>query len=200
MTQTPTELLSDLHHVGVDVDDLWQLVNTRERYDDAVPVLVDWLAHLDERVPYEYRARIEEPLVRALIVPAARKTAPPVLIERFKLPETEPRRSVRWVIGHALETLAGDEYFSELEALARNWTYGRDREAMLRAFGRSKNPRAVPLLLDLLDDEDVVAHAVEALGSHKDPRSRIPLERLLTHERPLVRREATKALKKLPAE
>ncbi|MFE4470108.1 HEAT repeat domain-containing protein [Leifsonia sp. NPDC056824] len=197
MTRAPIELLFELSQVGVEIDDLWELVNTRESYDEAVPVLVDWLAHLDERVPWEVRSRVEEPIVRALTVPGARKLAPPVLIDRFRLPEVGQYRAVRWAIGNALGGLAGDQYFDELEALARDRAYGRDREQLLRFFGRSKDPRAVRVLWDLLDEDDIAAHAAEALGRQKDPRSRVPLEKMLTHERPLVRREAAKALKKL---
>lgn len=197
MTITPVEMLFDLSQVGVDIDDLWELVNTREPYDAAVPVLIDWLAHLDERVAPEIRARVEEPIVRALTIPAARKTAPPVLLERFRRPQVDPNRGVRWVIGNALGALAGDQYFDQIEALARDKEYGRDREQLMRFFGRSKDPRAAPLLIELLEDSDVVAHAAEALGKQKDPRSRAPLEKLSTHLLPLARREAAKALKKL---
>ena len=193
----PTELRSELHGVGVEIEDLWELVNTRQRYEPAIPILEDWLAHLEARVPKELRARVEEPIVRALTIPAARKSAIRLLIERFELPE-DPSRSVRWAIGNALGALAGDEFFDELEVLIREKKYGRGRQQLARAFGRSKDPRAVPLLLDLLEDEDIVAHAVEALARHRDPRARAPLEALLTHPLPLVRREAAKALKKLP--
>ena len=197
MTTAPVELLFELSQVGVDIDDLWELVNTRESYDAAIPTLIDWLADLDDRVPPEVRSRVEEPIVRALTVPAARTLAPPVLLQRFPLPQVGPYRAVRWVIGNALGVLAGDQFFDEMEALARDKTYGRDREQLLRFFGRSKDPRAVPLLVELLEDDDVVAHAAEALGRQKDPRARLPLEKLLTHPRSLARREASKALKKL---
>jgi HEAT repeat protein len=197
MTIAPIELLFDLSQVGVYIDDLWDLVKTRETYDAAIPILVDWLAHLDERVAPDIRARVEEPIVRALTIPGARKIAPPVLLERFRLPQVDPNRGVRWVIGNALGALAGDQYFDQIEALARDKRYGRDREQLMRFFGRSKDPRAVPLLIEFLEDGDVVAHAAEALGKQKDPRSRVPLERLSTHSLPLARREAAKALKKL---
>ena len=197
MTTAPVELLFELSQVGVDIDDLWELVNTRESYDAAIPTLIDWLADLDDRVPPEVRSRVEEPIVRALTVPAARTVAPPVLLQRFPLPQVGPYRAVRWVIGNALGVLAGDQFFDEMEVLARDKAYGRDREQLLRFFGRSKDPRAVPLLVELLEDDDVVAHAAEALGRQKDPRARLPLEKLLTHPRSLARREAAKALKKL---
>ncbi|MCI0155505.1 HEAT repeat domain-containing protein [Leifsonia shinshuensis] len=197
MTTAPVELLFELSQAGVDIDDLWELVQTRDSYDAAIPILVDWLAHLDDRVPPELRARVEEPIVRALTVPEARTSAPPVLLERFRLPQIDPGRGVRWVIGNALGAIAGEKYFDEIEILARDTRYGRDREQLLRFFGRSKDPRAVPLLIVLLNDDDVVAHAAEALGRHRDPRSRGPLETLLAHPLPLARREATKALRKL---
>jgi HEAT repeat protein len=65
------------------------------------------------------------------------------------------------------------------------------------ALGRSRDARAVPTLIDVLDDPEVAAHAASALGQLKAFAARPALERLLTDPQPLVRREARKALKKL---
>jgi hypothetical protein len=46
---TPRGLLDDLRAVGVEVDDVWALVNRRRPYPEAIPVLLDWLQRLDER-------------------------------------------------------------------------------------------------------------------------------------------------------
>ena len=58
-------LLADLRAAGADIDSVWDLVNTRERYPKLVPVL---LAHLKR----EYPDKIREGIARALAVPEAR--------------------------------------------------------------------------------------------------------------------------------
>lgn len=51
MAATPAELAGDLRRAGAPVDDLWQLVNANIQYRAAIPVLIDWLRAIDERVP-----------------------------------------------------------------------------------------------------------------------------------------------------
>jgi HEAT repeat protein len=77
--------------------------------------------------------------------------------------------------------------------------YGTARQMIVLGLGRSKDPRAVPLLVGLLGDDDVVAHAVTALGRLRPPGVRPEVEPLLAHPRSLVRRNAKKALARLPA-
>jgi hypothetical protein len=57
----------------------------------------------------------------------------------------------------------------------------------------------VPLLVGLLGDGDVAAHAVMALGRLRPQGVRPAVEQLLDHPQALVRREAKKALARLPA-
>jgi HEAT repeat protein len=66
-------------------------------------------------------------------------------------------------------------------------------------LGRSKDSRAAALLVGLLGDGDVVAHTVMALGRLRPPGVRHAVEPLLSHPQALVRREAKKALRLLPA-
>ena len=63
---TPPPLVDDLAAAGVEVSDLWELVNARTaNYPEAVPVLLDWLEHVDERVAEADRRRLRDGLIRA---------------------------------------------------------------------------------------------------------------------------------------
>jgi HEAT repeat protein len=73
-----------------------------------------------------------------------------------------------------------------------------DTAGPVLGLARSKDPRTAPLLVDLLDDQDVVAHTVTALGKVRPPGVRPSVEPLLDHPQPLVEREAKKALARLP--
>jgi len=66
-------------------------------------------------------------------------------------------------------------------------------------LARSRDPSAVPLLVGILGDDDVAAHAITALGRLWPPGVRPAVTRMLGHPRALVRREARKALARLPA-
>lgn len=194
---TPAGLVDDLGRAGVSVADLWELVNGDVQYRAAIPVLVDWLEHLDERVSVADREKVREGLVRALTVPAARPSAAPVLLEQFRRVPDPTGLGARWVIGNALAVVADDSVFDELVAIVRDPAFGRARQMVVLGLARSEDRRAVPLLIELLDDEDVAAHAAMALGKLRAGEARSALERHLGSPQPLVRREAKRALAKL---
>lgn len=195
---TPPDLARDLRAAGVPTNDLWELVNAKAQYKAAIPVLIDWLRNVELRVPGAGQSRVREGLVRALSVPAARPSAAPVLIEEFRRASDPSETGLGWVVGNALSVVADDSVFDQIAALAQDPGYGRARQMIVLGLGRSKDPRAVPLLVSLLGDGDVTAHALMALGKLRPPGVRHAVERLLDHPRALVRREAKKALDRLP--
>jgi HEAT repeat protein len=89
--------------------------------------------------------------------------------------------------------------FDQIAALAQDPGYGKARQMIVLGLGRSKDPGAVALLVGLLGDGDVAAHAVMALGRLRPLGVRPAVEQLLDHPQALVRREAKKALARLPA-
>jgi hypothetical protein len=184
----------------VPVHDLWDLVNAKVRYRAAVPVLIGWLREVDARVPAADRPKVREGLVRALSVSEARPAAAPVLIEEFRRAHDPAGLGFGWVVGNALSVVTDDSVFDQIAALAQDRSYGKARQMIVLGLARSKDPRAVPLLVGLLGDEDVAAHAVMALGKLRPPGVRRDVERLVDHPQSLVRREAKKALARLPAD
>lgn len=128
---TPEALITDLGRVGVGVNDLWDLVNGSVQYRSAVPVLLDWLVHVDERVPEEQRQILREGLVRALTIPAARPVAAPILINEF-------RRTID-PSGNALAVVADDSVFEEIESLSRDRSFGKARQMVVMGLGHSKD-------------------------------------------------------------
>lgn len=194
----PPDLARDLQAAGLSISDPWELVNAKVQYRAAIPVLTDWLRNVEQRVPGPDQSRIREGLVRALSVPAARPGAAPALIEEFRKSADFSETGLGWVVGNAVSVVADDSVFDEIAELAQNPGYGRARQMIVLGLGRSKDPRAVPLLIGLLSDEDVVAHALMAIGRLRPPGVRPAVEGLLDHQWVLVRREAKKALARLP--
>ena len=65
---------------------------------------------------------------------------------------------------------------------------------------KSRRQETIQILLEVLDDEDVTAHAVGALAKLKAVEAIPVIRKCLDSGIPLVRREAAKALKKLGKE
>ncbi|MPZ96281.1 MAG: hypothetical protein GEU96_15555 [Propionibacteriales bacterium] len=195
---TPDGLMQDLREVGIEAEDIWDLVDRVSDYGAAIPVLLDWLTNLESRAPEKDRPRLQEGLVRALTVSAARPAAAPALVREFRRTEDSTGLGNRWVIGNALAVVADDSMFDELDELIRDRSYGRARQMLVAGLGRSTDPRAVELLISMLKDDEVAAHALTALARLKPPGVRAHVEPLLGHGNLLVRREAKKAMAKLP--
>lgn len=186
-------LLAELAEVGFPVASLTELRTSGVRYRVAVPVLLRWLPVMSDR-------QVKEDLVRALSVPWARPVAARPLIDEFERVDerVDPTGTgLRWAIGNALSIVADDSVFDDLVRLVEDRTFGKARQMAVLGLGRSKRPEAVPVLIGLLDDEDVSGHAVKALAKLGVEEARPALERMVNDPRAWVRNEAKRALSRL---
>jgi HEAT repeat protein len=158
-------------------------------YRGAVPILVEWLPKINNY-------RVKESIVRALTVKWAKPSATPVLISEFRDAE-ETADSYKWAIGNALETIDDRGAAGELIELLRDKRHGSTRQMLAIALGRTGDLRAFDVLIDLLDDEGVVGHAVVGLGKLADPRARPRLESFISHQKAWIRRAAKQALSRI---
>lgn len=183
-------VLADLMRVGVKVKSLQDLLSDRRQYRLALPILLDWFQKTDS-------PSVKDEIARTLSSRWAKPLAASVLIEEFKHVHDKEGLGLRWTIGNALFTVADDSVFEQIAGLAQDARFGRAREMVTLALGKMKNQRAVEVLIRLLGDDDVLAHAIRALGKMRAPQARAPLTSFLRHERALVRREARRALAKI---
>jgi len=77
-----------------------------------------------------------------------------------------------------LEAIADDSIFNDITRLGKNKNYGRAREMLVIALGKMKNSHAVPVLMDLLNDEEVTGQAVMALGKLRAIDVRVRIKKL----------------------
>lgn len=144
-------LVSALQVAGFDVSSVWDLVNTSYDYAGAVPVL---LSHLERSYP----SPIREGIARALGTPRAIDQWA-VLRKRY---ESERDLRVKDGLAAALSAVADDSVFDSLVELVRDAGNGESRLLLLRAFAKSRAPRARELLRALRRDPFLGAEA-EAL-------------------------------------
>jgi HEAT repeat protein len=132
-------------------------------------------------------------------VPWAKAEAEPILQQEFRrLPgEQDPTGTLRWAIGNALETMADRSSFDSLADLARDRRFGTAREMIVLALAKTNDPRAVGILVQLLDEPDVVVAALAALGKLKATNAQDAIVKLTGHADPEVAKEARMALSKL---
>jgi HEAT repeat protein len=194
--KTPPELIKVLNDADIYIESVWDLVKSKEAYTAAIPILLDWLEHLDDRVSGDPGNILREGIVRALTVKEARPSAAPVMFKEFK--KTQTSSSLRWIIGNALSVVTTRDHLDEILSICQDRKYGKGRQELVASLGRFNDPRVVPVLIDLLQDDDVVAHALEALRRLRPAGVKALVEPLLHSTSPLVRRRAAKTLTKLP--
>jgi len=177
-------VLKELGARGFRVNTIGELRQSNAEYRAAVPILLHWLSRISD-------PQVKEDIVRTLSVPWAKPAAAPALIEEFRKAESG---EIRWAIANGLAVIADDAVFEELAELVYDKGYGKAREMLALALGNMQDSRAVIVLMDLLNDEQVMGHAVMALGKLKASAARVRLKELTDHPTDWVRKEARKAL------
>lgn len=183
-------LVQALAAAGVVVPSVWELVNSAQKYPSAIPVLIKHL-----KTPYH--PKIREGMARALTVPEAKPIAAHALIEAFQHEPDGTDIGVKWALANALAVVADDSVLDDLIALVQDKRHGASRTVLTLALGNMQDPRAVDVLLELLQDDEVVEHALTVLGTRRVQQARQPIQRLLDHPQPGVRKAAKQALAKI---
>ena len=113
--------------------------------------------------------------------------------------------SLLWTLGESarrllqrLRPLRRERLFWQAaEALVEHAPYGKGRESWVMLLGQYGSAERVPVLLRLLEDPEVLGHALYALRRLRAPEGRVAAERLLEAPRAWIRQEARKYLKAL---
>lgn len=184
------KIKSELAKAGISVNDIYDLVNTDKPYPTAIPVLLNLLQEGIEHIG------IKEGIVRALAVKEAIGKASPVLIAEYNRTPKD-KTLLRWAIGNTIYTTITENDVESILPIVQDKTKGMSRQMFVAALGKVKSEKAENVLINLLDDEEVTPHALEALGRMKSSKAREKITMLTNHPKALIRKEALKALKKV---
>ena len=105
----------------------------------------------------------------------------------------------RWAIGDCLYQIRSKKHIADYLKIIANASYGLDRQMVILLVGKLKAEVAIPVLIDLLEDEGVRLQAIAALGDFKRGDLRPYFERFQNSKHPGWRKYAKSALKKLDA-
>lgn len=185
-----TQIAAAIRRLGYDVVSVRDLIASRVRYHDAIPILADFLHRTTN-------PSLKEDIVRTLSVPWA-KGAAADLAREFRAVDDPTGFGIRWAIGNALEVTASPLIRDELLALAKDSTYGPARQMIVLGLAKLKgDPEVVATLVALLKDPDVAGHAVMALGRVGDKDSASAVRSLQGHPQAWIRQQVRMALAKL---
>ena len=184
-------IVAELNSAGLGVTSLGEMVNTVMDYRAQLPLIVDLVRRCDNLT-------IREMLVRALTIPAARRSeAPSALLAEFTQAPDDDSSSYRWVVGNALGTVATEREINTIVKYFTDPRYGTGRQELARAIARVRPPNALDVLVVGLDDEDVAGHCVEALGLLGDPAAIPHVERMTKHPKDWIAKAARTAIRRI---
>ncbi|MDR3624967.1 MAG: HEAT repeat domain-containing protein [Chlamydiales bacterium] len=190
MLDEALEIQKKLAKVGIVITDIYELVNSPHPYPNAIPVLIDLLHRGISQ------DTLKEGIIRALAVKEAKGKAGKILIEEFnKIPQEKVL--LRWAIGNTIEIIIANEDVPGILEIIRNKANGISRQMFVLALGKVKSEDVLKTLVDLLADNDLVIHALEALGKLKAITAKKEISLLLNHPKAIVRKKAQQILKKL---
>ncbi len=119
----------------------------------------------------------------------------PMLLEDYYSEKTADL--TRWFISDCIYQIRSKSFVKEYLDIVSNRMFGRNRQMVILLLGKLKEESAVPTLIDLLEDEEVRLHAINALGEFKREEFRCYFERFQNSTHPGWRKYAKSAIKKL---
>jgi hypothetical protein len=146
-------LIDDLRKAGVMVDSVYDLVNSKESYPAAIPVL---LKHL----PIKYDHRIKQGIIRALIDPASVIGFKQIYEEFCNAPAVSEKEDfvkfqIKWLLGSALAEASRIETLPMILELLRDKKHGAGRNRLILAVKRLPKKERDILLRELSQDPDL---------------------------------------------
>jgi HEAT repeat protein len=184
-----TLVTSALQSVGERCDSIYDYVNGKTFRDErSINVLISLL-------PIVTDYRIKEGIVRALNDPIARGKAEKPLIREFKnLPNDESSETLRWAIGATLGSLDLRVVTADVLEIVSDTRFGFTRQMMIHDLNKLHDDRVIPILINLLQDESVRGHAIQALRKARAQSAIDHIQLYTTDKNPWIRRTAKTAV------
>lgn len=191
LRKNPDSILLDFKQELLDLGFDFQVLNQAERFlpkhkDTILPVVIKYykMAKLKNEKQYLLGWFHHRGLDEVV----------PLLLEDYFSDDPDVDR---WEIGDRLYQIRSKKYIDDYLRIISDASYGQDRQMVILLVGKLKVEAAIPVLIDLLEDEGVRLQAIAALGDFKRDELRPYFERFQNSKHSGWRKYAKAALKKL---
>jgi hypothetical protein len=189
---------AELDAAGIAEDTIFQLLNSRNDYPQAVPIMVDWLQHLDERIPEDAdRPAWRSSLLRNLITKHAKgnRAAVDIVFHQFDIDPPLSNLELE-AAGFALAEICDRSDFPRVAALLRSGREFPTKPELVRWLGRVKTEEAKQLAVSQLENPRTRDSAMAALVRQRATGVRDAVGKYLDDD--AWRKRTQKMLDKLP--
>ena len=184
------KIIETLKRVGIIVNDLYDLVNTSKSYTEAIPILIKFLKNGVKNDD------TKEAIIRALAIPEAKGKVGSLLIDEYNQ-ISKDKRLLRWAIGNTMTVTITDIDVDGVIKIIKDKSNGMSREMFVLSLGQIKAPKCEDALIEALDDDEIAAHALEAVRKLKVKKAKNKVLELTNHSNRRINKEALKTLKKI---
>jgi hypothetical protein len=182
-------LIEELSTVGININSVYDLVNTKKRYPLAIPFLVKHLL-------MNYHDKNKEGIVRALCVKEAVGFATPYLIDEYHKTSND-KKNLKWVIGYAIFITATKDYIEDFYKIIDDKSNGISRQYLVMALTKFKIEKLEDYLISLFDQEELIVIVIEALGKIMSKKAISSIEYFTNNKNKNIKKIAIRTLKKL---
>ncbi|GAB2692934.1 hypothetical protein GCM10027037_15460 [Mucilaginibacter koreensis] len=180
----------ELAAVGINITDIYDLVNTNTTYKKGIPILINALSYQIKQ------DTLLEGVIRALATKDARGTAGKALLKCFSSISPE-KVLLKWAVGNSMTKVITENEVEEVISIVNNKKLGIERQMFVLSLAEVPSPKVEEILIKLLDDEIVILHALQALAKIKSTQSLERIKLLTQHSNIYIRRQAVKSIKSI---
>ena len=180
------KLIQEVREKGVEITNINDLMKINMKYRDLVPILLKHLNEVTDESDKEF-------IVRCLGVKGFVEAAKPLISEFYKSNNVR----FKWAIGNSLSIIADEESLPEMIKIAQEKEHGIARQMIVDGLGAFKREDVKSVLVKLLNDDDVVGHAISGISKTGDKDLIKYIEPFITYKIKWIRNEARKAIQKL---
>jgi len=154
-----SDLVSEIRANGIEVQSVWDLVNTDVSYRSAIPVLV---RHLE----VAHHPRTLQGIVRALATAEAKELAFTPLVRLFKQTH-DPDSELKWLLGAAIVEASTKDDVDEVIELASDPRHGRGREYLPLGLLNASRDKVLPILEGWTSDPTLAENARKTIQNFR---------------------------------
>jgi hypothetical protein len=180
------KLIEEVRDKGVEINNIDELKKINSKYKDLISILLKYLIEVEDEGDKEF-------LVRCLGVKGFTEASKTLIDEFYK----SNNSSLKWAIGNTLSIILDNTIVPEMVQIVKEKEHGTARQMIVDGLGNFKEQYVELALIELLNDDQVVGHAISALGKIGDKSVIEKIEPFKNHKVNWIRKEAERAIKRL---
>lgn len=154
-----SEFLKELNSYGYNFKNFEDVKLIYKDDKILIPVIIKYLDDTEDLDDKEYLVRC---LTKKGYVEVTEK-----LLSEFN---SSKDRHYKWAIANALYEIRDDRYIDKYIQIVRDSSHGRSRQMIVLLLGFLKSDKAKQVLIEILHEDNITPHVIEALSRYQDEK------------------------------